>query len=123
MSATPTSAAQNGLTAYLSTAQARSDRWRGLHRVAKALAAGSPKADALRAQALQELDALVPLEDLCAYPGPALMAIIRERVQTGDWAAFARLVQRVSISLLSNSYRDSAEAWSTDEESDAHKPE
>jgi arginine/lysine/ornithine decarboxylase len=121
MSALP--AANTGLTQYLSTAQARVDRWRGVHRIAKSLAAGAAQSDALKAQAQQELAALAPLEDLCAYPGPALIATIRERLQTGDFAGFARLVQRVSISLLSNSYRDDAEAWSADDEGEAHSPD
>lgn len=124
MSAATSAAAQaTGLAQYFSLSQARIDRWRGVHRLAKALAAGAANADALRAQALEQLNALAPLEDLCAYPGPSLMATIRERVITGDWNGFARLAQRVSISLLSNSYRDDPEAWSGDEEGDAHTPD
>ena len=40
-----------------------------------------------------------------------------------DRLALGRLVQRISISLLSNSYRDDPEAWKTDdEEGDPHTP-
>ena len=121
MSAKPV-AAPSGLTEYFSLAQARVDRWRAVHRLARSLAAGAAGPEALRAQAMEQLNALGPLEEMCGYPGPMLMATIRERLVTGDWTAFARLAQRVSMALLSNSYRDDVEAWSLDEE-DAHAPE
>jgi len=35
-------------------------------------------------QSAAELQALVPIEDLCGYPGPALMAVVKERLRTGD---------------------------------------
>jgi arginine decarboxylase len=123
MTSVPQSAAGQGLNSYFSLAQARVDRWRAVHRAARALAAGSTQSDALRAQAAEELKALAPLEELCAYPGPRLMALVHERLQARDWAAFARLAQRISMSLLSNSYRDDAEAWRADDEGDAHAPE
>ncbi|HZZ94597.1 MAG TPA: hypothetical protein VFE23_18685 [Usitatibacter sp.] len=123
MAATANSATDKGLSSYLSLAQARVDRWRSVHRVARKLAAGSPLVDALRAQANEELAALEPLEDLCAYPGPRLLATVKERMQTGDWAGFARLVQRISVSLLSNTYRDDPDAWRTDDDEEAHAPE
>jgi arginine/lysine/ornithine decarboxylase len=111
------------LTEYFSIAQGRVDRWRAVHRLARKLAAGSTASDALRTQALEELTALAPIEELCGYPGPRLLATLRERLQTGDWTAFARLAQRISISLLSNSYRDDPEAWNSEEESEPHTPE
>ncbi|HXZ48791.1 MAG TPA: hypothetical protein VEG27_07200 [Usitatibacter sp.] len=123
MSPTPKAEARKGLSSYFSAAQARVDRWRTIHRIAKALAAGSTAAEGLRKDALDELAALGPIEELCAYPGPALMATLKERLQTGDWTAFARLAQRISVSLLSNSYRDDPEAWKSDDEGEAHTPE
>ncbi len=56
------------------------------------------------------------MEELCGYPGSRLMALLHERLKQNDWAALARLVQRISMSLLSNSYRDDPEAWKSDEE-------
>jgi arginine decarboxylase len=123
MAATQTHANVKGLSTYFSIAQARADRWRSVHRLARKLAAGSPLAESLRAQAQEELAALAPIEDLCAYPGPRLLSSLRERLQTADWTAFARLAQRISISLLSNSYRDDPAAWLVDEEDDAHTPD
>ncbi len=118
----PVSEARKGLSDYFSVAQGRVDRWRTVHRLARALAAGG-KDEGLRAKAADEIAAVEPLEELCAYPGPALMARVKERLQTGEYAAFARLAQRISISLLSNSYRDDIEAWKSDDEGDAHTPD
>src|SRR5512145_1659378 len=109
---------------FFSASEARIDRWRTLNRVAKGLAGtgqrpgGGPGEDP---QAI--LTDLVPLEDLCGYPGPRLMTQLHERLQTGDWTGFARLVQRISGALLSNSYRDDLEPWSSDEESEARVPD
>jgi arginine decarboxylase len=114
---------RKGLSSYFSTAQARVDRWRTVHRLARSLAAGSTQVETLRNEALEELAALGPLEELCGYPGPVLLATLKERLQTGDWTAFARLAQRISLALLSNSYRDDPEAWKSDEEGEAHAPE
>jgi arginine decarboxylase len=123
MSASAASEARKGLSGYFSVSQGRADRWRTVHRYAKSLAAGSGKDEGSRARAAEELAALEPLEELCAYPGPVLFGRVKERLQTGDYTGFARLAQRISISLLSNSYRDDIEAWRSDEESDAHTPD
>jgi arginine/lysine/ornithine decarboxylase len=108
---------------FFSAAEARIDRWRTLNRVAKVLAGGgvSPAGGHVEdPKAL--LTELAPLEDLCAYPGPHLMTQVHERLQSGDWTGFARLVQRISGALLSNSYRDDPGAWK-EEEGDAHMPD
>ena len=123
MSAPAASEARKGLSGYFSVSQGRVDRWRSVHRLAKSLAAQTGNDAAARARAADELAALGPLEELCAYPGPGLMGRVKERLQTGDYAAFARLAQRISISLLSNSYRDDVEAWKSDDEGDAHAPD
>ncbi|HUL94863.1 MAG TPA: hypothetical protein VLT89_02570 [Usitatibacter sp.] len=115
--------ARKGLSSYFSMSQGRVDRWRTVHRLARSLAAGAANADALRTQAADEINALAPLEDLCAYPGPGLLAVLKERLQTSDWNGFARLAQRISVSLLSNSYRDDPEAWRTEEDAEAHAPD
>jgi arginine decarboxylase len=104
-----------GVGTFFSASESREERWRELHRAAKALAAGG-QAD--KQQAVSLLEQLGPLEELCGYPGPRLMAQVSERLKDGDGAGLARLTQRISISLLSNSYRDDAEAWKSDEEED-----
>src|SRR5262245_53993542 len=104
---------------FFYAAEARIDRWRTLNRAAKALAGGgvSP-AGGHAADPKALLAELTPLEELCGYPGPRLMAVLHERLQTGDLTGFARLVQRISGALLSNSYRDDAESWKAEEEGD-----
>ena len=108
-----------GLNEFFSATEARIDRWRSLHRVTRALAgADGSGRDKLRAEAKAALDELAPLEELNGYPGPRLVALVTERLNTGDWAAVARLVQKISGALLANSYRDDAAAWTEDEESE-----
>jgi arginine decarboxylase len=109
---------------FFSAAEARVDRWRTLNRTAKALAgSGQLPAGGSRQDPEALLAELAPIEDLCGYPGPRLMAQVHERLQTGDWTGFARLVQRIGNALLSNSYRDDQEAWKADEEGEARLPD
>ena len=118
----PAPVERGGLGGFFSAAQLRVDRWRHLHHLAKRLAAGGP-VDKLRPEAAEELGRLGPLEDLCGYPGPHLLAQLHERFKTADWTGFARLVQRISLSLLSNSYRDDPEAWESESDGEAHMPD
>jgi arginine decarboxylase len=106
---------------FFYAAEARIDRWRTLNRVAKALAGSGQRAGGPGEDPKALLTELQPLEDLCAYPGPRLMAEVHERVQTGDWTGFARLVQRISMALLSNSYREDPGVWQ--EEGEAQVPD
>src|SRR6185503_6536452 len=105
----------SGVRSYFSASEERIERWRELHSIAKELAAGQPS-DRLRSEATATLSRLEPLEELCGYPGPRLMALVQERLKSSDWKGFGRLAQRISISLLSNSYRDDPEAWKSDDE-------
>jgi arginine decarboxylase len=106
---------------FFSAAEGRLDRWRTLHRIAKSLAGfdGGDR-EALRQEAQKLLAEMGPIEDFCGYPGPRLMVQLHERLQTGDWTGLARLVQRISNGLLTNSYRDSPEVWAEEEESEVH---
>jgi len=105
-----------GARSFFSASEDRNERWRELHRLAKALASG--QTDKLRQEATALLGQLTPLEELCGYPGPRLMAQVGERLKEGDGATLARLTQRISVALLTNSYRDDPEAWKSDEEDD-----
>ena len=111
------------LNQFFSAAEARVDRWRTLNRIARGLTTAGSPIDRLRDQATAALAELVPIEDLNGYPGPHLMSQVQERLQTADWTGLARLVQRISVSLLSNSYREDKEAWTTDDETEAHLPD
>jgi arginine decarboxylase len=109
---------------FFYAAEARIDRWRTLNRVAKALVTGGPQPGGKAGEDPKALLAeLQPLEELCGYPGPGLMAQVHERLQTGDRTGFARLVQRISGALLSNSYRDDVGPWKMDEEGEARVPD
>jgi arginine decarboxylase len=109
---------------FFSASEARIDRWRLLNRIAKALpAAERQAAEKLRSEATAVLAELMPLEDVNGYPGPNLMEQVQERLQQGDWTALARLVQKVSGALLSNSYRDDPNAWVADDEGEAQLPD
>jgi len=112
-----------GLNEFFAASEARVDRWRTLNRIARALAAGPGAAGVLRLDPKELLAQLAPLEGFCAYPGPGLMAQVHERLQTGDRTGFARLVQRISSALLSNSYRDDVEPWKADEEGEGRAPD
>jgi arginine decarboxylase len=108
----------SGVRALFSASEERVERWRELHRAAKSQATGSSS------QVAALLSQLAPLEELCGYPGPRLMAQLNDRLKSGDIAGVARLAQRISISLLSNSYRDDPEAWKMGEEDeDPHLPQ
>src|SRR5262245_10281251 len=109
--------------ALLSASMARLDRWRTLSRVARERARpGAPKGAAGEDPAAL-LAELIPLEELCGYPGPCLMAQVHERLQNGDATGFARRVARISNALLTNSYRDNLEPWKAEEEGDVHVPD
>jgi arginine decarboxylase len=109
---------------FFTAAEARIDRWRTLNRVAKALASAGSRASGAAGEDPRALLAeLQPLEELCGYPGPGLMAQVHERLQTKDWTGFSRLVQRISGALLSNSYRDDVGPWKADEEGEARVPD
>ena len=108
------------LSDFFSAAEGRLDRWRTLHRIAKTLVGVAERdAEALRQEAQTLLADMGPIEDFCGYPGPRLMAQLHERLQTGDGTGFARLVQRISSGLMTNSYRDNTEAWKAEEETEA----
>ena len=110
-----------GLSGFFSASQARADRWRAMNAAAKRLAAATgSQAEVLRCLALDQYAALAPVEDYCGYPGPRLLSLVRQRLEDGDGAGFARLVQRISAAMMSNSYRDDAEAWRPDEDAEAH---
>ena len=108
------------LSHFFSATEGRLEFWKTLHRIAKTLVGAAEKdAEALQQEAQKLLADMGPIEDFCGYPGPRLMAQLHERLQTGDRTGFARLVQRVSNGLLTNSYRDNSEAWKAEEEAEA----
>src|SRR5688572_14053210 len=106
--------AESSARAFIAVSEERVELWRELHRAVK---------DKRQPDVAAQLARIDPMEELCGYPGSRLMGLLHERVKQNDWAALTRLVQRISMSLLSNSYRDDPEAWKSDEEQeDPHVP-
>ena len=110
---------------FFSAAEARIDRWRELCAVGRAWEAAvahgtsrEPGAD-LHAAAAGLLAEIGPLETYWAYPGPRLLQAVDEALQERNAAVFARLVQKLSVALLSRTYRQDAAAWDPLEDGDA----
>ena len=102
------------LTEFFSAAEARTDRWRQMHATALAWAAAAVQGasdDRVAADAGRLLAEMAPLEAYWAYPGPRLMALVAEALEARNAKLFARLVQRVSSSLLMDSYRNDRAVW------------
>ena len=106
---------------FFSAAEARIDRWCEMSSVGRAwesaIAQGQP-ADKLLAEAAQLLGDIGPLEGYWAYPGSRLMATVRESLGEANAGVFARLVQKISNSLLTGGYRHDSGAWDPLQESD-----
>ena len=102
------------LTDFFSAAEARTDRWRQLNAAARAwetaVAQGQPETPA-HTEALRLFGEIRPLEDYWAYPGPRLLATLAEATEEHNAGVFARLVQKISIALLTGIYRHEAAAW------------
>jgi arginine decarboxylase len=110
---------------FFSAVAARSDRWRELNKTAQVWAARirTPDAPKLQSQCASLLEVLTPLEAFHAYPGARLLSILRDRLTAEDAMGMARLVQRISMALMSRSYRRDPAEWEPEEEaSDAARP-
>ena len=108
---------------FFSAVAARLDLWRDLSRAAQAYAASpASRGDAgLHAACHDALTTLLPMEAFQAYPGPRLLNAIKERVAGGDALGTARLVQRVSSALMSQSYRSDTGEWESEDDAAAER--
>ncbi len=118
---------------FFTVAEARFDRWRELLQVARDGIAESGQPQLSKVSILfQELR---QWEDFFAYPGPALLRTLEERISVGDAAGTTRLARAISTSLLTHSYRTNSADWESDEaqpslgdripdaeEGEAHRP-
>jgi arginine decarboxylase len=109
------------LTDFFSAAEARTDRWRQLGAIARAwesaVATAQPD-EAFHAEAGRLFAELSPLESYWAYPGPRLSAAVAEAIEARNAGIFARLVQKISSTLLTGSYRYDSAAWDPLQEND-----
>src|SRR5262245_32628003 len=103
-----------------SSAADRRHRWAPLTVLARRWAAGSAKESAVaRKEAADDLARLAPFEALFAYPGPRLLAALRDLLASGNAGAFSELARKVEQALASGSYRHDARAWESSEESES----
>jgi arginine/lysine/ornithine decarboxylase len=103
---------------FFTVAEARHDRWRTLLSAARAWETAKQQnsgAEAKRAGVVAGFVELRQWEDFFAYPGPALLNVVRERISEGDATGTTRLVQAISAALLTHSYRTSAADWESEE--------
>ena len=100
------------LDRFFTVAEARFDRWRRLLQSARdweaATARHAPDCEKHREAVSASLLELRQWEDFFAYPGQSLLQALDERVSSGDAAGTAHMVQAISASLLTHSFRDIA---------------
>ena len=104
---------------FFSGPGARADEWRGLVEVAKAWLSGSGN----RAAFEEKLSQLSFSEEYHGYPGPRLMAALKERAATGDASGALALAMRISQALHTRSFRQHADDWDVHTDNDSEMPE
>src|SRR5436190_16706740 len=88
----------------------RTDSWLDLERAARAWEI-EPASKDLASACAEKLAALLALEGYFAYPGPALVALVRQRVASGDARGVARLVGRIAMAMMNHRYRRDPSTW------------
>jgi arginine decarboxylase len=106
---------------FFTVTEARFDRWRALLQAARTWE-NSANQEQSKRRGLQEAVAksfqeLLQWEDFFAYPGHSLLRALQERIDSGDTAGTARLIQSISAALLTHSYRTNLSDWESDEQS------
>src|SRR4051794_33803371 len=105
---------------FFTGAEARFDRWRTLLQQARAwdnvATRQQPGKEDSRLAMLAGLNELSNWEEFFAYPGSALVSLLKDRVTSGDSTGALRLSQMISMSLLTHSYRTNSSDWNADEE-------
>jgi len=104
---------------FFSGPGARADEWRGLVDAAKAWKDGSSDRAAFEGR----LSELAIAEEYHAYPGPRLMAALKERAAANDAAGVLALAMRITQSLQTRSFRQHAADWDAHADVDADVPE
>ena len=104
---------------FFSGPGARADEWRGLVEAAKAWAGGSGD----RARFEQKLSQLAITEEYHAYPGPRLMAALKERAAAGDAAGVLALAMRITQALQTRSFRQHAGDWDVHADAETETPD
>jgi arginine decarboxylase len=92
---------------FFETPGAREDRWRDLVDAAKKWASGAGS----RAAFESALNDAAVIEAFHGYPGPSLMAALRNHAESDDAAGAAALTWRIASALLTRSFRQHASDW------------
>jgi arginine decarboxylase len=104
---------------FFSGPGARADEWRSLVEAAKAWSSGSE--DRSRFETL--LGQIAVMEEFHAYPGPRLIAALKERAVSGDAAGTLALVSRITQSLQTRSFRQHTSDWDLHADGDSEMPD
>ena len=111
--------------AYTSWWQARSDAWSRLEEASRQLAgtavSGQPDSG-LIATTSGLLDALAPVEQYWAFPGPEVNRRMRDLFASASYGRFALLVARISRALVTESYRASTGSLPVDIDDEEDEP-
>lgn len=102
-----TSSSTYRIDRFLLMHSARLDQWRDIAVLAEAWQTGTGSRQDLE-RAVQAMEAV---EGFHAYPGPRLLAALRELVAEDDAGGTARMALRISNALLTRSYRERAAEW------------
>ncbi|MGB8520602.1 MAG: hypothetical protein WCD38_10630 [Candidatus Tumulicola sp.] len=92
---------------FFATPGAREDRWRDVVDAAKKWAAGTGS----RAEFESALSEAAVIEEFHGYPGPSLMAALRDRAESDDSTGASALAWRIASALLTRSFRQHASDW------------
>jgi arginine decarboxylase len=108
------------LDQFFTGAEARFDRWRNLLQSARVWEATEPQQksekDKRQAEVAAAFAELRQWENFFAYPGHALLKLLDGRISSGDTTGATRLVQSISTSLLTHSYRSNPADWEDEEQ-------
>jgi arginine decarboxylase len=104
---------------FFSGPGARADEWRGLVEAAKAWSTGAGDRGGFE----ERLSQLAITEEYHAYPGPRLMAALRERAGAGDAAGALALATRITHALQTRSFRQHAGDWDEHADADTEMPD
>jgi arginine decarboxylase len=104
---------------FFTVPEARLDRWRGLLHAARTWESWEleqrPKRETAHANVATAFQDLRQWEDFFAYPGPALLKALEERIASRDVAGTSRLARSISAAQLTHSYRTNVDDWESDE--------
>jgi arginine decarboxylase len=107
MTMTTATRSQDRIDQFFSGPGARGDRWGNILDIAQAWHAGNASRTSFEA-ALAEL---ATIEEFHAYPGAVLMGALRDTAAADDSRSTATLAERITIALLTRSFRQHAEDW------------